>query len=122
MDRRNRNRLAMTTVCRLAPIGNRRRSTWKRVENISPTGMLIAWSRGETDTQLPQIGEQYAVELQLPAHPVFGQRALQFNSKVVRVFQRPNGGIMAGLETSQRRFKTIKAADWPEKSATDLVN
>ncbi len=28
MDRRNRNRLAMTAFCRLAPVKNRRRSTW----------------------------------------------------------------------------------------------
>ena len=121
MDRRNRNRLAMTAFCRLAPVKNRRRSTWKRVENISPSGMLVAWSRGESEAQLPRIGDFYTVELQLPTHPVFGQRALQFKSKVVRIFQQ-NGGVMAGLESTQRRFKVIKAADWPENIESGLVN
>ena len=122
MDRRNRNRLALTTFCRLAPVKNRRRSTWKRVENISPSGMLVAWSRGEAETPLPHVGEFYTVELQLPTHPVFGQRALQFKSKVVRVFQQPNGGVMAGLESTQRRFKVIRAAEWPENIGPSLVN
>ena len=121
MDRRNRNRLAMTAFCRLAPVKNRRRSTWKRVENISPSGMLVAWSRGEAEAQLPRIGDFYTVELQLPTHPVFGQRALQFKSKVVRIFQQ-NGGVMAGLESTQRRFKVIKAAEWPENIESGLVN
>jgi hypothetical protein len=122
MDRRDRNRLAMTTFCRLAPLKNRRRSTWKRVENISPSGMLVSWSRGESDTQLPCVGDFYTVELQLPTHPVFGQRALQFKSKVVRVFKQPNGGVMAGLESTQRRFKTIKAAGWPDHIESAVVN
>jgi len=122
MDRRNRNRLAMTTFCRLAPLHSRRRSTWKRVENISPSGMLVAWSRGDMDALPPRVGEFYTVELQLPEHPVFGQRALLFKSKVVRVFQQPNGGVMAGLESTQRRFKVVKAAEWPETAGSGLVN
>lgn len=122
MDRRNRNRLAMTAFCRLAPLTNRKRTTWKRVENISGTGMLVAWSRGEAEIRPPRIGEKFTVELQLPCHPVFGQRALQFNTKVVRVFEQPNGGVMAGLESTQRRIKVIKPAAWPESSELGLVN
>ena len=122
MDRRNRNRMAMTAYCRLSPLTNRRRSSWKRVENISGTGMLIAWSRGETDVLPPRVGDCYTVELALPVHPVFGQRAMQFKTKVVRVFKRPNGGVMAGLESTQRRFKVIKGADWREPKIAGPVN
>ena len=122
MDRRNRDRLAMTAFCRIAPAVNQRRSTWKRIENISGAGMLVVWSRGEPDLKLPCVGERYTVELQLPAHPVFGQRALQFKTKVVRVFQQANGRVMAALESNQGRFKSIRSASWAEGSASALVN
>jgi hypothetical protein len=114
MDRRNRDRLVMTAFCRIAPAANRRRSTWKRIENISSAGMLVVWSRGEADVRPPRVGEHYSVELRLPPHPVFGQRALQFNTRVVRAFQQPNGRLMVGLQNTQSRFRSIAPGSWPE--------
>src|SRR5262245_48255132 len=99
MDRRNRDRLAMTAFCRVVPTANRRKSTWKRIENISGAGMLVVWSKDDAEAVAPRIGEKYTVELQLPPHPIFGQRALQFKTKVVRVFQQNSGKTMAGLQT-----------------------
>jgi c-di-GMP-binding flagellar brake protein YcgR len=122
MERRNRDRLAMTAFCRIAPSANKKRTTWKRIENISGAGMLVVWSRGEPDVKLPYVGELYTVELQLPAHPVFGQRALQFKTKVVRVFRQANGRVMAGFESSRSRFKFIRPAAWAEGSDTATVN
>lgn len=122
MERRNRDRLAMTAFCRIAPLANRKRCTWKRIENISGAGMLVVWSRGETGDRLPYVGEHYTVELQLPAHPVFGQRALQFKTKVVRVFRQANGRVMAGFESTQSRFKSIRSASWLESNASAMVN
>jgi hypothetical protein len=122
MERRNRDRLAMTAFCRIAPSANRKRCTWKRIENISGAGMLVVWGHGEADGKLPYVGERYTVELQLPAHPVFGQRALQFQTKVVRVFRHANGRVMAGFESTQGRFKSIRAASWAESNASAMVN
>ncbi len=122
MDRRNRDRLTMTAFCRIAPSANHRRSTWKRIENISGAGMLVVWSRGESDIRAPRVGERYTVELQLPTHPVFGQRALQFKTKVVRVFQQPNGRLLAGLQTTQGRFRSIRPGTWPENCDSASVN
>ncbi len=101
---------------------NRRRSAWKRIENISGAGMLLAWSRGEEGVSLPKVGERYSVELPLPPHPVFGERALQFKTKIVRVFKHANGPVMAGLETTQGRFKFAKPAPWQESHGPVLVN
>jgi len=122
MEKRNRDRLTMTVYCRIAPPANRRRGTWKRIENISGAGMLLVWSGGEPDTKPPHIGERYTVELQLPAHPVFGQRALQFQTKVVRVFRQANGRVMAGFESTRSRFKFIRPAAWAESSEPAMVN
>jgi hypothetical protein len=121
MDRRNRDRLVMTAFCRVAPSSNRRRSTWKRIENISGAGMLVVWSRGDEGARLPRVGERYSVELRLPPHPVFGQRALQFTTKVVRAFQQPNGRLMVGLQNTQSRFRSVAPGSWPESSEAVTV-
>ena len=122
MERRNRDRLAMTAYCRIAPSANHRRGAWKRIENISGAGMLLVWSGGEPDVKPPHIGERFTLELQLPAHPVFGQRAMQFQTKVVRVFRQANGRVMAGLESTRSRFKFIRPAAWAESREQTLVN
>jgi hypothetical protein len=122
MERRNRDRLAMTAFCRIAPLANKGRATWKRIENISGAGMLVVWSRGEPDVRLPHVGEGYTVELQLPAHPVYGQRALQFKTKVVRVFRHANGRVQAALESTQGRFRFIRSASWVEPNESAMVN
>jgi c-di-GMP-binding flagellar brake protein YcgR len=122
MDRRNRGRLTMTVFCRIARSGKQQKGTWKRIENISGTGMLLVWSGGETDTKPPRVGERFTVELQLPAHPVFGQRALQFQTKVARVFRQANGRVMAGFESTRCRFKFIRPAAWADSSEPAMVN
>jgi hypothetical protein len=122
MERRNRDRLKMTAFCRIVPLANRKRSTWKRIENISGAGMLVVWSRGEADDRLPNVGELHTVELQLPAHPVFGRRALQFKTKVVRVYRQANGQVMAGFESTQGRFRSIQSASWSESNESDMVH
>jgi hypothetical protein len=122
MDRRNRDRLVMTAFCRVAPVANRRRSTWKRIENISSAGMLVVWSGGDADVRAPRLGENYTVELRLPPHPVFGQRALQFRTKVVRAYQQQNGRLMVGLQSTQSRFRSIAPGAWPEGKEALTVN
>jgi hypothetical protein len=122
MERRNRDRLNLSEFCRLAPASNRRRTSWKRIENISGAGMLLAWSTGEPDVKPPHVGDVYVVQLQLPAHPVFGQRALQYKAKVVRVLKQPNGRVMAAFESSQTRFKSIRGASWAERNNSQVVN
>ena len=118
MDRRNRDRMALTAFCRVTPLTNRRRGAWKRIENISSGGMLVVWAGSTSDAHLPRIGERYSVELRLPAHAVFGQRALQFNTKVVRAFQQPSGKLMVGLQNTHSRFRSITPGTWPETPNT----
>jgi hypothetical protein len=122
MEKRNRDRLRMNVFCRVAPYGKQRRSTWKRIENISGAGMLVEWSKGEAEIRAPRIGETYTLELQLPEHPVFGQRAMQFKAKVVRVAEQANGRVLAGLQTVQGRFRSLRPGSWPESASSLVVN
>lgn len=66
MERRNRDRLNMNAFCRIAPAANSRRTSWKTIENISGAGMLLVWSRGESEARPPRTGDRYTVEVQLP--------------------------------------------------------
>jgi len=122
MEKRNRDRLVMQSFCRVAPSKNRRRGAWKRIENISGAGMLMEWSRGDGEEPLPQIGDDFTVEMELPAHPVFGQRSLHFRARVVRVFRKGDGRVMVGFQTTQSRFKIPKRAPAAETAAPRYVN
>jgi hypothetical protein len=121
MEKRNRDRLALSVFCRVAPAANQRRSAWKRIENISGAGLLVEWSRGEQEAPVPSVGETFVVELQLPPHPVFGQRALTYKAKVVRVTHQKSGRVLAGFQTTQTRFKSIRPGSWQEASESHMV-
>jgi hypothetical protein len=121
MEKRDRERMVLTVFCRIAPIGNRRRSAWKRIENISGAGLLVEWSRDDQGQAPPTVGEAYSVELQLPPHPVFGQRVLQYKAKVVRVAKQKNGRVLAGLQTTQTRFRALAAGSWQQATEAALI-
>lgn len=122
MEKRNRDRLNMTVFCRVAPGGNQRKASWKRIENISGAGMLVVWSNGEAEAKLPRIGEACTVELQLPPHPVFGQRALRFATRVVRVTETPGGNVKVGLQIAHGRFRPVRPGTWPEAMQSQSIN
>ena len=114
MEKRNRDRMALSAFCRVAPVSNRRRSAWKKIENISGAGLLVEWSRDDQETPVPGVGESFVVELQLPPHPVFGQRALQYKAKVVRVSRQKNGRVLAGLSATRTRFRSLTPGSWQQ--------
>jgi hypothetical protein len=121
MEKRNRERMVLTVFCRVAPVSNRRKSAWKRIENISGAGLLVEWSRGDQEQPVPNVGEIFSVELQLPPHPVFGQRVLQYKARIVRVSRQKNGRILAGLQTTQTRFKALTPGSWQQTAEQHLV-
>jgi len=121
MEKRDRDRLALSAFCRVAPAANQRRTAWKRVENISGAGLLVEWSRTEQEGEAPSVGESFVVELQLPPHPVFGQRALSYKAKVVRVTRQKNGRVLAGFQTRQTRFKSLRPGSWEAACEAQLV-
>ena len=112
MEKRDRNRLELAAFCRISPAANRRKSTWKRIENISGGGLLLEWSRGTSDAEAPKVGDSFTVELQLPSHPVFGERALEYKAKVVRVTLEKNDRVMVGLQTTRTRFRSVQPGAW----------
>lgn len=121
-EKRSRQRLLMASFCRVAPAGSRRRGVWKRIENISGAGMLMEWSRSDQNTEQPRVGDRYAIEMELLAHPRFGQRSMSFVAKVVRVFRSTDGRVMAGLQANRSRIKAPKPPSTEEVPSRQYVN
>jgi hypothetical protein len=121
MEKRDRDRLELTVFCRIAPTANRRRSTWKRIENISGAGLLVEWSRGKSEAPSPRLGETFSVELQLPAHPIFGERVLEYKATVVRVSKAKGERVMAGLKTTQTRFRSVSPGSWQQTPGAPTI-
>ncbi len=121
MEKRDRDRLELTVFCRIAPTANRRRSTWKRIENISGAGLLVEWSRGKSEAASPRLGDTFTVELQLPPHAIFGERVLEYKATVVRVSQQKGDRVMAGLKTTQTRFRSVNPGSWQQVQGTPTV-
>jgi c-di-GMP-binding flagellar brake protein YcgR len=53
-------------------------------ENISRSGVLIAWRGGDTVLPLPSMGQIITVEIELPANHGFGQKCIHCQGSVVR--------------------------------------
>jgi hypothetical protein len=55
------------------------------IENISRSGVLIAWKSGEALNQIPRLGQLLTVEVELPSNHGFGQKCIHCQGTVVRV-------------------------------------
>src|SRR5437660_7249571 len=54
-------------------------------ENISRSGILIAWRGTETELPVPTVGQILTVEIELPANHGFGQKCIHCQGLVTRV-------------------------------------
>src|SRR5262252_18225 len=54
-------------------------------ENISRSGILIAWRGLDATLPLPSLGQIITVEIELPANHGFGQKCIHCQGLVIRV-------------------------------------
>ena len=54
-------------------------------ENISRSGILIAWKGADQSVPLPALGQIITVEIELPANHGFGQKCIHCQGLVMRV-------------------------------------
>jgi len=54
-------------------------------ENISRSGVLIAWRGADPGLPLPSLGQIITVEIELPANHGFGQKCIHCQGSVIRV-------------------------------------
>ena len=56
-------------------------------ENISRSGLLIAWRGAEADLPLPTVGQIVTIDVELPADHAFGQKCIHCQGVITRVSQ-----------------------------------
>jgi hypothetical protein len=54
-------------------------------ENISRSGILVAWRGAEAAIQVPSIGQIVTVEIELPSNHGFGQKCIHCQGAVMRI-------------------------------------
>ena len=54
-------------------------------ENISRSGLLIAWRGAEADLPLPMVGQIITIDVELPADHAFGQKCIHCQGAITRV-------------------------------------
>ena len=64
-------------------------------ENISRSGLLVAWRGEGTALPMPAIGQILTVEVELPANHGFGQKCIHCQGSVIRVSNDPEAPRVA---------------------------
>jgi len=57
------------------------------IENISRSGLLVAWKGEGPSLPMPVIGQILTIEVELPANHGFGQKCIHCQGTVTRTYQ-----------------------------------
>ena len=77
-------------------------------ENISRTGILLAWDGGSPAAPAPQPGQMVTVDIELPAHHGFGRKCIHCQAAVVRVDPGAAGVARVGLRVNYMKFREFQ--------------
>ena len=76
-------------------------------ENISRSGVLIAWSGDGGRIPVPAVGQIITVEIELPAHHGFGQKCIHCQGTVTRIVSEENDGPRVALRVNYMDFRAF---------------
>ena len=75
-------------------------------ENISRSGLLVAWRGEGSALPLPSVGQILTIEVELPANHGFGQKCIHCQGTVSRISQEPDGPRVA-LQVNYMDFRAF---------------
>lgn len=64
-------------------------------ENISRSGLLVAWRGEGSALPLPSTGQIVTIEIELPVHHGFGQKCIHCQGTVIRILQDTENPLVA---------------------------
>ena len=77
-------------------------------ENISRSGILVAWRGEETEAvPVPAIGQIVTVEIELPANHGFGQKCIHCQGTVTRTSPAEGGYPRVALQVNYMDFRSL---------------
>jgi c-di-GMP-binding flagellar brake protein YcgR len=84
---------------------------WKQsamhTENISRSGVLIAWRGVETELPIPGMGQIVTVEIELPANHGFGQKCIHCQGTVMRITHSAEDFPLIALRVNYMDFRSF---------------
>jgi hypothetical protein len=76
-------------------------------ENISRSGLLVAWRAEGAALPLPSIGQIVTVEVELPANHGFGQKCIHCQGSVTRISQLETDCPRVALQVNYMDFRSF---------------
>jgi len=76
-------------------------------ENISRSGMLVAWRGEGAALPVPGVGQIITVEVELPANPGFGQKCIHCQGTVLRVTDSGQGFPRVAMRVNYMDFRSF---------------
>ena len=76
-------------------------------ENISRSGVLIAWRGTESEIPTPSVGQIITVEIELPANHGFGQKCIHCQGTVIRITNSSENFPLLALRVNYMDFRSF---------------
>jgi hypothetical protein len=76
-------------------------------ENISRSGVLIAWRGDDAELPVPSIGQMITVEIELPATHGFGQKCIHCQGAVMRITNSAEKFPFIALRVNYMDFRSF---------------
>ena len=76
-------------------------------ENISRSGILVAWRGEDAAVPVPVVGQVVTVEIELPANHGFGQKCIHCQGTVTRTSCAEGGYPRVALQVSYMDFRSF---------------
>ena len=76
-------------------------------ENISRSGVLVAWRGIETELPVPALGQIVTVEIELPANHGFGQKCIHCQGSVMRISNSAENFPLIALRVNYMDFRSF---------------
>src|SRR6185369_7409635 len=76
-------------------------------ENISRSGVLIAWRGVEKELPTPSVGQIITVEIELPANHGFGQKCIHCQGTVIRISASAENYPLLALRVNYMDFRSF---------------
>jgi PilZ domain len=77
-------------------------------ENISRSGVLIAWHGRDSAHPLPSVGQLLTIDIELPEHHAFGQKCIHCQGTVLRIWQPEDQYPQVALRINYIDFRPLQ--------------
>ena len=76
-------------------------------DNISRSGLLVAWCGTDSPLPLPGVGQILTIEIELPEHHGFGKKCIHCQGTVARVSQAQPEAPRVALRVNYMDFRSF---------------